>query len=133
MPIALVSNYLSFFTYKRLHAVQPDRYMLLLCICRLFFGRGGVFAFELGIGAIAAAALTRLMNRDRSLPGRQEAIAQNLITKGTTFQKYSNQPIYDFDFHLNQGPNSQFLRTVCDDSFTDKVAFVLRKSYTIVL
>ena len=87
MPIAL-SNYLGFFTYQHLHAVQPDRYMLLLCICRLFFGRAaGVFAFELGIGAIAAAALTRLMNRDRSLPGRQEAIAQNLITKGTALHK----------------------------------------------
>ena len=98
-PLPLDSNYLrGFFTssiiymqlYSHLYkAVQPaDRYAVLLCICRLFFGRSmGVFAFELGIGAIAAAALTRLMNRDRSLPGCQEAIAQNLITKWTTFHK----------------------------------------------
>ena len=68
-------------------ARQIDVYMLLLCICKLFFVRDRVFAFELGIGAIAGGALTRLMNRDRSLPGRQEAIAQNLITKGTALHK----------------------------------------------
>ena len=81
------------------------------CCCAsagCFLDAGGVFAFELGIGAIAAAALTRLMNRDRSLPGRQEAIAQNLITKGTTFQKIFYQPIYDLDFHLTQSPVHNF-------------------------
>ena len=89
-------------------ARQIDVYMLLLCICKLFFVRDRVFAFELGIGAIAGGALTRLMNRDRSLPGRQEAIAQNLITKGTTFQKIFYQPIYDLDFHLTQSPVHNF-------------------------
>ena len=81
---------LGFFTYH-LHAVQqqPDRYTCCCCAsASCFLDAGGVFAFELGIGAIAAAsALTRLMNRDRSLPGRQEAIAQNLITKGTALHK----------------------------------------------
>ena len=88
-------------------ARQIDVYMLLLCICKLFFVRDRVFAFELGIGAIAGGALTRLMNRDRSLPGRQEAIAQNLITKGTSMEIFQQPQLWYEPTSFHQKPSSR--------------------------
>ena len=93
MPIAL-SNYLAFsltiYMYMCSSSNQTDIHAVVVHLQVVFCPGDGVFAFELGIGAIAAAALTRLMNRDRSLPGRQEAIAQNLITKGNTLHNIFN-------------------------------------------